>query len=43
MLAADNMLVWKATNFHIISGFCIVVNCIYLVDMVMNFVVLGFK
>ena len=43
MLAVDNMLVWKATNFEIIAAFCMVVNCIYLVDMIMNFVVLGFK
>ena len=43
MLVTDNMLVWKAAKFDIISGFAIVINGIYLVDMIMNFVVLGFK
>ena len=41
MLATDYWLEWKAKEFDSIAATCFAVNMIFLVDMVMNFVVLG--
>ena len=43
MLLVDNWLLWKVEVFHIISSLALFFNFIYLVDMIMNFAVLGPK
>ena len=43
MLTADEGIEWKTENFNIIAPVAILINLIFLVDMVANFIVLGPK
>ena len=40
MLTVDEGIEWKTENFHIIAPIAIIINLIFLVDMVANFIVL---
>ena len=41
LLSLDYAIEFKAQNFYIIAGICIFINTIYLVDLIMNILVLG--
>ena len=43
LLSLDYAIEFKAQNFYIIAGFCIFINTLYLVDLIMNILVLGWS
>lgn len=43
ILYADQTLYWKTDKFYEISSCALLLNLIFLVDMIFNFIVLGFQ